>query len=281
MTTRRNFMKIALLGAVAATGKTFAASDAIDTLPQALEALKSISKSGNIGEYVASIGQLFLGKPYIGGTLDENESEELTYTFDGFDCVTFCETVISLAHLAQLGEYTIPAFERELTKIRYRGGILNDYSSRSHYTSEWIRSNEDLGIIKDLSQELGGILFSSKLNFMSTHPNFYSALKNSPEMVKKIVANENRINACKRFYIPKAEFGKIERDISSGDMIAIVTGKAGLDYSHVGLALRKSNGKLHFMHASSAKKCVIIDSTLAEYLERNTSSLGISVLRPL
>ena len=53
--------------------------------------------------------------------------------------------------------------------------------------------------------------------------------------------------------------------------------------SHVGLALRGSDGALHLMHASSPRNYgrVVIDTRLSSYLYRYGSDTGILVARPV
>ena len=53
--------------------------------------------------------------------------------------------------------------------------------------------------------------------------------------------------------------------------------------AHVGLALRRSDGVLHFMHASSPSNYgrVVIDDELSKYLYRYGSDSGVLVARPL
>jgi hypothetical protein len=78
----------------------------------------------------------------------------------------------------------------------------------------------------------------------------------------------------------------IESRLRSGDIIGIVSrdGRSSLrSTSHVGLALRTSDGTLHFMHASAPHNYgrVVIDSRLSDYLYRYSSDTGILVARPL
>ena len=53
--------------------------------------------------------------------------------------------------------------------------------------------------------------------------------------------------------------------------------------AHVRLALRTSDGVLHFLHASSPSNYgrVVVDSQLSKYLYRYGSDSGILVARPL
>ncbi len=284
MTNRRKFLKYVGIGAIASLlfMNTGFASNSDSQLSKVLESVRAMNVNKvQIGELVTKIGKSFVGKPYIGGTLDTQDTESLIYSLDGFDCVTFCETTLALARIAKQNHYTTKDFESELTKIRYKGGRILGYASRNHYSSEWIISNVELGILKDLSKDLKGRVFSSQVYFMSRNANLYKALKEDPAMTGEIAKNESKVNSTERYYIAKADIPKILSKINSGDIIIIATSKPGLDYSHLGIAYRNSNGKLCLMHASSNKKEVILDSELLDYLDKSKSTIGISVLRPL
>ena len=50
-----------------------------------------------INERVTAIGRYFIETPYVGGTLDINEQEQLVVNLREFDCVTFVDNVLALA----------------------------------------------------------------------------------------------------------------------------------------------------------------------------------------
>ena len=83
-------------------------------------------------------------------------------------------------------------------------------------------------------------------------------------------------------YIPKDQLRNSDRYrdyIHDGDIIGIVTNKKGLDISHVGLAVWHEDG-LHLMNASSIHKKVIDEPmTLYQYLQKQTSRVGICLMR--
>lgn len=245
------------------------------------------AKNKNIGDLVAEIAKSFIDKPYIGGTLDagyiadKSFSEKLIYKLDRFDCVTLCETALSLARAIKSGNLSQENFEKELIGIRYRNGKIIGYASRLHYTSEWVADNAARNNIEDLSQKFGGKAFNTKVFFMSQNPQYYDALKNDNSLISKIAENENKINQSKRYYIPTNEVIKAVPEIHTGDIISIATNKAGLDYSHLGIAYRTVDNKLHFLHASSNQKKVTLDDELVKYLQKSKSAIGISVLRPV
>src|SRR5207248_44708 len=94
-----------------------------------------------IGQRVAEVGKLFLGKPYIGGTLDVDSAQErLILNFEGFDCVTFYENALAMARvIRKYDNPTIQQYKDELTFLRYRGGKMQGYASRLHYSIDYFR----------------------------------------------------------------------------------------------------------------------------------------------
>lgn len=235
------------------------------------------------GERIVEIGKFFLGTPYVGGTLEGNETEKCVINLDELDCVTFYEQVISLTLISSEffnADFLVEdAFEKELTKMRYRDGIVDGYLSRLHYSSDWIYENTKNGLFRDITKEIGGIKIEEEINFMSRNPKYYDQLKNNSENLKKIQLIENKLNQLDRFYIPKNKInGEVISKIASGDIIFITSARNGLDYAHTGIALKEGK-QLKFLHASSKKKKVVIDESLVNYLKTVKGHTGITVLR--
>ena len=91
---------------------------------------------------------------------------------------------------------------------------------------------------------------------------------------------ENNINLRKYHYIPKDKVSAATGQIQPGDILLITTDKKGLDTAHVGIAIEQ-NGQIYLLHASlSAKKVVISEVPLPEYLQGIRSHSGIIIARP-
>lgn len=234
----------------------------------------------DINNVITLTAKYFLESPYVAHTLDSNSVDQLVVNLDCFDCLTFVETVLALSIDYVSPDPDYANFESILQKIRYRGGNLNGFTSRLHYTSDWIYDNVQKGIVTDRTKGLGGIPFRPIINFMSTHQQNYAQLKGNSQAVDSMRTIEKQINLRKAMnYIPKARVSTVAKNINSGDLIMITTSIAGLDYAHVGFAL-KENGVLKFIHASSDKqKIVVTTGTMAQYLLNVKTFTGISVLR--
>ena len=222
--------------------------------------------------------EFFLEKPYVGGTLDKNETEKLVINLREFDCVTFIETVIALTNTAVSDNLSFDNFASQLKKIRYRDGIIAGYHSRLHYTSDWVYNNQEKSILSNISKKLGGVLETKTIDFMSSHRSAYNALKTDDNMLEKIKNIEYQINTRGGFYyLPKEKIASKAEEIPHMSMVAFTTSIKGLDTTHVGFAYKK-NGKLTFVHASSAKEKVVIDEkTLSDYCRSQKSCTGIMV----
>jgi hypothetical protein len=241
-----------------------------------------------IGERMVAVGKLFLGTPYVAGTLDiDSTSEHLILNLRGLDCVTFYENTLALARLIKkYPQPSIKEYENELTFLRYRGGKLNGYHSRLHYSIDYFYDNEKKGVLQNLTREIGGKLAKyddRTINFMRTHRASYKQLTSNDSEYRAIAAVENEINARRSFYyIPKEDVAQVEKGIKTGDILGITTNIPALDCSHTGIAIRMNDGRIHFMHASSLKGQVIVsEEPLAEYLTHSSHQTGIIVNRPL
>lgn len=219
--------------------------------------------------------KFFLETPYKGATLEVGDDFKTIINFDVFDCTTFVENILTLASLDKVSE---DDFSRVLMLFRYRTGKPLGYPSRLHYFSEWIKVNQEKGLIEDLTKELGGIEVKEQINFMTKHRKSYPALKNEAnyQKIKKI---EERLSQYPMYIIPKQKLSEVSEYIKDGDVIALATSISGLDFVHLGFAIWQ-NKTLHLLHASStANKVIISEETLENLLNRRSNVCGIAVLR--
>ena len=242
-----------------------------------------------IGEVVAILGSTFIGTPYAPGTLELTGPERLVVNLRAFDCVTLVEHVLVLAHLTVTEEDRFVEdeemfrgrYRHELTRLRYRGGILSDYSSRLHYFSEWIADADTKGIARALTQELGGVQDSRPIDFMSQNPESYRQLGEDPSLLESIREMEGGLTESPRFYIPQDQIADTEQSIQDGDVIAAVSTLDGLDIAHTGIALWRGD-RLHLLHAPLVGDSVEVSvEPLAERIQGFSSQMGIMVSRPL
>lgn len=242
----------------------------------------SVNTNSKPQDLIISTASFFLNKPYVGGVLDNSpvDTENLIVNFREFDCTTFVETCLALYSTVKSKDMSLSEYNRQLTQLRYRNGAIDGYCSRLHYSSDWIYENEKRGYWKNISAGLGGSTTDKDINYMSTHPQAYKHLRKNKSNLSQIQKIENNINYRNNYIvIPKGKISAIQHEIQHGDIIFFATSIDGLDYSHMGIAYW-IKGELHFIHASSrAKKVIVEPRTLVNYCAGSKSCTGISLLR--
>lgn len=262
---------------------TFADDEAeIKAVKKKLKSFDASLGNYNIGEIIGTVGKTFVGVEYVAGTLDKNVNDEkLVIKITGLDCVTYVENVLAISNLIRKGTMDFESYKAELQTIRYRNGEINGYPSRLHYYTDWIYNNQEKGYLRDITNDIGGELYSKKINFMSTHTNSYKQLSDNDDYVNEIKAVEKSMNKRKLYFIRKEEVNEFYDKLETGDIIATTTNIDGLDVTHTGF-IYKEKGKTKFMHASITKGEIIISKEeLKEYLKSNKKQTGIIVARPL
>ncbi len=233
-----------------------------------------------IGDVMAAIGFSFLDAPYKGHTLETGGKEHLVVDLQEFDCVTFVESTFALARCIKLNRMTFADFKKQLQLIRYRGGKISGYPSRLHYFSDWINDNEKKGLVKNVAQELGGISYDKKIDFMSTHRSSYKQLRTTANF-EAIQQTETELNKRPHFFLPKLKIQDAREEIKDGDIIGITTSIDGLDIIHTGMAFR-FQGYLRFLHAPlSVGTIQVTKRTIVDYLAIYEKHTGIMLARPL
>ncbi|GAB6268847.1 MAG: DUF1460 domain-containing protein [Smithella sp.] len=231
------------------------------------------------GNLIIEIGFFFINKPYKTETIENRGKEKLIVNVSGFDCTTFVETVLALARCASSGKISRTEFRKNLKSIRYRQGKMNDYSSRLHYFTDWLRDNEKKGILTDVSSRLGGKPQQNKINFITAHQELYTPLKDKAQLAR-MSAIEKKLSRKTFSVIDKDKVTTQRSKIYNGDILAFTTNQEGLDVAHLGFAIWQGKS-LHLLHATSKEGNVVISKkNLVAYLKSNKKFTGIIVARP-
>ena len=245
-------------------------------------------KSLPVGERTAAVGQALAGTRYKSYSLEiDDHVESPSVNFIGMDCWTFFEIALAFARMLDQPEsdWTPQTLLHFIEFDRYRGGECDgDYLSRLHYLEDWLYDNTRRGNVEDLTRSLGGVSVAHAAHEMTVGRRHYRYLVHNPSLMRRLGEMEARVSSRPLYQIPKGRVASIESKLKSGDIIGIVSHDGRLySTSHVGLALRTSDGTLHFLHASAPHNYgrVIVDSRLSGYLHKYRSDSGILVARPL
>jgi len=214
--------------------------------------LLTTQEARSVGRRIDILSRRFLGRPYKSHPLigSADEAEVFTASLDGFDCVTYIETILALACACN-----VDGFAEILQKIRYARGLI-EWKHRNHHMTAWIRSNRREGIVTPISA--------------ATVPTV------SRQRVLNVVPGL-AIQRVRVKCVPKAAVCRLEPLLQTGDLIFFASTRKNLDVFHTGIIVR--DGKSILMrHASRSQGCVV-EQELSEFLKSNRMA-GAIVVRP-
>lgn len=242
-----------------------------------------------LGERTTAVGLALVGTPYGNWTLEiDDRIEAPSVNLKELDCWTFFEIALAFARMLEdpRSDHTPQRLLYYIELDRYRGGRCDGtYLSRLHFLEEWAADNEARGLVRNITQSLGGVRMPRReITTMSGPWRSYRYLRVNPGLVRDIRAMEARVSDFPVYFIPKKRVPAIEPKLQDGDIICITTSWQGCYSSHVGLAYRDPKGVLRFLHATSTKakgRAVVVDSRLSTYLNAHRNHTGIFVVRPV
>lgn len=206
---------------------------------------------GSISEKIDFISGALRGTRYLGSTLigDPQRPEQFVVRDDGFDCVTFCETVLAAARAGSRDR-----FESVLKTIRYHDGVVS-WRERNHYFFQWGQHNVENQVCKPID------------------------MAGSIEIEKNVYWH--RALGRRRFairVIPSAVFLGNKTLLANGDIVGFITRRSNLDYFHVGFVAMGGGGNLMLRHASQSKRRVL-DEPMDRFVAVNRVRY-VTLLRP-
>lgn len=244
---RRHFLQLFAggLGLISGIRSGMAGETRVDRLIGKASALPMVAQR------IAYISRALIGAPYIGYTLigGPHKSERFVVRDDGFDCVTFCETVLAAARVFRARD-----FEAELRKIRYREGAV-DWRERNHYFSDWCEFNIANGVSRAVAVPGG-------------------------EPVQKLLTTMRGLEPRRMSFVAVSRAKLVaHRDLlATGDIIGFLSRRPGLDYFHTGFIVVDAKGDLWLRHAARSQGRVL-DSSLARFMSVN-GVRAVTVVRP-
>jgi hypothetical protein len=238
-----------------------------------------------IGDLIGKIAREFENTPYVAKTLEKSIDREIcSANLTGLDCVTFFETSLAFARMLKIGKRSPADLLQEIQFMRYRNGVIGDFTSRLHYTSDWFMDNQRKGVVRLLTDLPGAEPLGLSVSVMSSQPHLYPQLTAHAELIDKIKQQETAINAYKVLYVPTTKLAEAEKELKTGDIVALCTSLPGEDVSHTGLIYCTPDGTRHFMDASSRKenmKVTIEPGALSQRISSSKNVIGAMFARPL
>ncbi|MBF0409000.1 MAG: DUF1460 domain-containing protein [Candidatus Riflebacteria bacterium] len=189
------------------------------------------------------------------------------------DCMTYVEHVLALASSVNTSHKECSyqsEFLCRLIDIMFNadGNALMNHH-RNHFTSRWADSNELKGYLKNIAREHPeAIRRDLVLNRVGKNRTFYIEDR---FMISQTVQQ--------LWFFPLSAVFDRKVPLVSGDVVAMVTDKEGLDVTHMGFFIEYHN-KRWLRHASS-KANRILDQDFDQYLRDGKKIKGILLLRPV
>jgi cell wall-associated NlpC family hydrolase len=193
------------------------------------------------------LGHAYEPNPLIGSA---DTAEVFTASLDGFDCVTYIETVVALARASNVDDFTA-----WLRKIRYERGRIQ-WKQRNHYMALWIRNNVRKRIIRPVS--MPDVPIVSRERVLNVVPG--------------LPAQRTRVEC-----VPKPAVARLEPHLQTGDLIFFVSTRKNLDVFHAGIIVRDGNRVL--MRHASRSHGLVVEQELSGFLKANRMA-GVIVVRP-
>jgi Protein of unknown function (DUF1460) len=271
-------------GKLQAQAESFKGEEIFDRI--LTKALKNKWETLPIGQTMGHVAMEFRGTPYVGFTLELSKDREIcSANLTGLDCVTFFEDTLDFSRMLKKGGRTPEAMLAEIEFTRYRGGVMGDFTSRLHYTTDWLVDNQKKKVVKILAPELpGAVPFAQKVGIMSEHPENYRQLAAHPEFIPKIRKYEKKINSRSLMYIPLDKLKGVESYLQTGDIVGVCESVPGIDIGHTGLVIKDAAAVPHFMDASSMKsnmKVTLETPPISETFNWSRHLTGAMFARPL
>ncbi|HXX26333.1 MAG TPA: N-acetylmuramoyl-L-alanine amidase-like domain-containing protein [Pseudolabrys sp.] len=206
---------------------------------------------GGISQRIDFISAHLLGTHYLGYTLigSPKKPEVFVVRDDGFDCVTYCETVLAAARARNIGE-----FETALRDIRYHNGVVA-WRERNHYFFEWGQHNVENKVLKPVPVD-GAV-----------------------DIVKAVDSQAGL--EPRRFtmrVIPRPVFQANKHSVQRGDIVGFVSHRTDLDYFHAGFIALKPDGAV-LLRSAAESHGRVVDESMEAFLARY-SVRYVSVWRP-
>jgi len=267
MTSMRAPLALALgVATVALAAPPAATGPSTTTAPSSSAALAArVAEEGapSMAARLARVTEPLVGAPYVLSPLGEGAPPDVDPRFrtDAFDCTTFVETAIALAHARTLDD--APAI---LDRVRYRRGEPS-FAHRRHFPeAEWIPELIADGILEDITRAVAGDETIVEKKLMTRES--WAARKN------KILAelDDARLpfgtHSLPAWPLERAQLGASK--IPPGTILSVIRQDVRVmpvRVSHQGLVIEKK-GQLFMRHAADKIFHKVVDEPLGSYLAR-------------
>ena len=273
---RRRYKSIVLLETILDGFDSYCAYDYVSRIKAEqkqsnLKVVKNITSSfvNNdivFSDLVSEIANFLVGTPCEVGLLDvyPEQLRVFLYKTDRLQYIEEC-LAISLV-LKQFGINFNEAVDEEsfyeclcnkIKDLRYRDGVINCFTDRIYYISEWLEQAEKMGSLVELTPKYGHE-YVQNFTYLSDNLIYLPQVGKEPKAWESVKAIEKTLMAKNPYYLIDSEKIDLEfmDSLINGDIIAICSDRKGEDISNIGFVHTDQDGKKQFIFASTKEKVV-------------------------
>ena len=221
--------------------------------------------TSSYAQRIVQVTEPFLGAPYHLSPLGEGASSTIDqdprFRADAFDCTTFVETAIALAHARSLAEA-----HQLLDAIRYQSGTVGFLTRRHFPEAEWIPELIKLGLLKDITRAVGGddvVVENKTLSAEIWRKSSHKGLPHLP--AERVPQGTFSLDVWR---LPSARMH--QKMIPPGTLLHVVRAdfrSVPVRVSHQGIVIEK-NGKRFLRHAADRMYHAVVDEELDHFFAR-------------
>jgi len=223
--------------------------------PEVAAALAAVQDAPDLSARLDRLSARFLGRPYLAFTLigDATTPEQPVARLDGFDCVTYAESVLALARSRTQADFW-PA----LRALRYDDGRL-DWEARNHFMNRWIERNRRDGRVRPVLPE--AVVATGEVRTLDLLPGY-------PAQRWPVA------------YVPVSALEALAEVAEMGDVVAFVSRKPNLDTFHVGLLVPPDGAAPLRVRHAGRRAGRVVEQPLHEFIADNDVP-GLLLARPV
>jgi hypothetical protein len=224
--------------------------------------------AGGIAERIVQVTNPLVGAPYVLSALGEGDDDDgrdgdPRMRLDAFDCTTFVETALALAHAKNFSE--VPA---ALDQIRYQA-LPASYERRRHFPeAEWL---PQLGMyFEDITRSVGGSSVLVEHKLLNAEVWARSKKAGLPALSpERIPSGDFSLDVW-----PLSEAAKHAQRIPPGTLLHLVRTdfkNVPVRVSHQGIVIAKTERgvtQLYMRHAADRMFHRVVDEPLASFFAR-------------
>ncbi|MDE7413428.1 MAG: DUF1460 domain-containing protein [Muribaculaceae bacterium] len=231
---------------------------------------ENFTPGGDPGSIAGKVAESLVGTPVEDVTMMDSIGS-LSIRVDGFDDMTFLNTVAAISRLATSpGHKRINELGAEIENLSYRRGEDHGFPSKMVYFSDWVVDNKSRKNVVELTENYSDNFRTKSLDKVTRQRDKYRALRDSDAYEgQKMVEMGFRTHKVPHLKRETASEKKVLDDMKDGDIVVLLTPDPSTDALEIGFVRKREDG-FHFVHPSTETGKVVEEKDiLGRYIKRN------------